>query len=128
MSDASPSISSIRINTKVEDRPAWLAGSGYLAIAIALVFVACAGLLAWSAISQPSAQDVPHPVLTVLCILGCLAICQREYLKCPRSWFTVCLGDQLRINQICLRCVIMKLRPRRDILLGTSGCHNLVLA
>src|ERR1700743_2256920 len=72
--DASPSISSIRINTKVEDRPAWLAGNGYLAIAIALVFVACAGLLAWSSISQPSAQDVPHPVLTVLGILGCLAI------------------------------------------------------
>ena len=72
--DASTTTSSIKINTRVEDRAAWLAGSGYLAILIALVFVALAGLIAWNAISQPSARDVLHPVWTVLGILVCLAI------------------------------------------------------
>jgi regulator of protease activity HflC (stomatin/prohibitin superfamily) len=75
MSDVSPSTpSTIKVNTRVEDRAAWLAGSGYLAILIALVFIALAGLIAWGAISQPSAQDVLHPVLTVLGIICCLAI------------------------------------------------------
>jgi ribosomal protein L12E/L44/L45/RPP1/RPP2 len=72
--DASTTTPSIKINTRVEDRPAWLAGSGYLAILIALVFVGLAGLIAWGAISQPSAQDVRHPILTVLGILCCLGI------------------------------------------------------
>ena len=72
--DGSTTTSSIKINTRVEDRPAWLAGSGYLAILIALVFVALAGLIAWNAISQPTARDVLHPVWTVLGILVCLAI------------------------------------------------------
>jgi regulator of protease activity HflC (stomatin/prohibitin superfamily) len=72
--DASTTTPSIKINTRVEDRPAWLAGNGYLAILIALVFVGLAGLIAWGAISQPSAQDIHHPVLTVLGILCCLAI------------------------------------------------------
>lgn len=71
--DASPS-TSIKVNTRVEDRPAWLAGSGYLAILIALVFVFLAGLIVYGAISQPSAQDVHHPVWTLFGILGCLAI------------------------------------------------------
>src|ERR1700759_4728258 len=75
MSDVSPSTpSTIKVNTRVEDRPDWLAGSGYLAILIALVFVALAGLVAWGAISKPSVQDVVHPVWTVLGILCCLAI------------------------------------------------------
>ena len=73
--DASPSTtSSITVNTRVEDRSALLAGSGYVAILIAFVFVVLAGLIAYGAISQPSYNAINHPVWTLLGIVVCLAI------------------------------------------------------
>jgi regulator of protease activity HflC (stomatin/prohibitin superfamily) len=73
--DASPSTtSSIKVNTRVEDRSALLAGSGYVAILIAFVFVVLAGLIAYGAISQPSYNAINHPVWTLLGIVVCLAI------------------------------------------------------
>jgi regulator of protease activity HflC (stomatin/prohibitin superfamily) len=73
--DISPStMSSIKVNTKVEDRPAWLAGSGYVAILIAFAFVVLAGLIAYRAISQPSYHDVQFPILTLFGFICCLAI------------------------------------------------------
>lgn len=71
--DASPS-TSIKVNTRVQDRPALVVGSGYIAILIAFASVVLAGLIAYGAVSQPSAQDVHHPLLTVFGILCCLAI------------------------------------------------------
>jgi hypothetical protein len=73
--DASPSTpSSIKVNTTVEDRPALVVGSGYLAILIAFAFVVLAGGIAYSAISQPSSHDVQYPVLTLFGIVCCLGI------------------------------------------------------
>jgi hypothetical protein len=41
--------SSIKVNTRVEDRPAMVVGSGYIAIVIGLVFLAAAGFTAYGA-------------------------------------------------------------------------------
>ncbi len=64
----------IKVITRVEDRPALLAGSGYVAVLIVLVFVVLAGLLAYGAFSRISYSDWHISWWALFWALCCLAI------------------------------------------------------
>jgi len=49
LSPSASTASSIKVNTRVEDRPAMVVGSGYIAILIGLIFLAAAGWTAYGA-------------------------------------------------------------------------------
>jgi regulator of protease activity HflC (stomatin/prohibitin superfamily) len=66
--------STIKVNTRVEDRPAWLVGNGYLAILIGLVFLVWAGFTAYGAFSRDSSGEIHYSVWTLLGALCLLAI------------------------------------------------------
>ena len=66
--------SAIRINTRVEDRPAMLAGSGYIALLAGLVFLVAAGFCAYGAFWKDSDGDVHFSYLALLGALCLLAI------------------------------------------------------
>ncbi len=66
--------STIKVNTRVEDRPAKLVGSGYVAILIGLVFLAWAGWTAYGAFSKDPYGSVHFSVWDLLGALCLLAI------------------------------------------------------
>jgi regulator of protease activity HflC (stomatin/prohibitin superfamily) len=70
----SPSTTSIKVITRVEDRPALLVGSGYIAVLVVLVFVMLAGLLTYGAFSRISHTDWHISWWSLFWALCCLAI------------------------------------------------------
>jgi regulator of protease activity HflC (stomatin/prohibitin superfamily) len=66
--------SSIKVNTRVEDRPAMVVGSGYIAILIGLVFLAGAGLFAYGAFWRDSFGSFHFSYWMLIAALGLLAI------------------------------------------------------
>src|SRR5579871_2802426 len=66
--------STIKVNTRVEDRPARLVSSGYVAILIGLVLLVWAGLTAYGAFSRNSYGDVHFSVWALVGALCLLAI------------------------------------------------------
>jgi regulator of protease activity HflC (stomatin/prohibitin superfamily) len=66
--------STIKVNTRVEDHPARLVSSGYIAILIGLVLLAWAGLTAYGAFSRNSYGDVHFSVWALVGALCLLAI------------------------------------------------------
>jgi regulator of protease activity HflC (stomatin/prohibitin superfamily) len=66
--------STIKVNTRVEDRPTKLVGSGYVAILVGLVLLVWAGLTAYGAFSKDSYGDVHFSVWALLGALCLLAI------------------------------------------------------
>jgi hypothetical protein len=87
---ASASITStIKVNTRVEDLPAKLVGSGYVVILIGLVLLVWAGLTAYGAYSKNSFGDVHFSVwalLGALCLLAIAALsCNSIYSLQPNE-------------------------------------------
>jgi regulator of protease activity HflC (stomatin/prohibitin superfamily) len=70
--------STINVNTRVEDRPAKLVGSGYVAILIGLVFLAWAGFTAYDAFSR----DTYGVHVSVWMLVGALALLALAVLSC----------------------------------------------
>jgi regulator of protease activity HflC (stomatin/prohibitin superfamily) len=66
--------STIKVNTRVEDRPAQLVGSGYVAILIGLVFLVLAGWTAYSAYSHDAFGKIHVSGWTLVGALFLLAI------------------------------------------------------
>jgi regulator of protease activity HflC (stomatin/prohibitin superfamily) len=65
---------SIKVNTRVEDRPAMVVGSGYIAILIGLVFLAAAGLTAYGAFWRDSFGSFHFSYWMLIAAFGLLAI------------------------------------------------------
>jgi len=69
--------STIKVNTRVEDRPAKLVGSGYVAVLIGLVFLVWAGLTTYGAFSKDSFGAVHFStweLVGALCLLAIAAL------------------------------------------------------
>jgi regulator of protease activity HflC (stomatin/prohibitin superfamily) len=66
--------STIKVNTRVEDRPAKLVGSGYVAILIGLVLLLWAGLTAYGAYSKDSYGDVHFSVWALPAALSLVVV------------------------------------------------------
>src|SRR5262249_15633013 len=66
--------STIKVSTRVEDRPAKLVSSGYVAILIGLVLLVWAGLTAYGAFSRNPYGDIHFSSLGLLGLLCFLAL------------------------------------------------------
>jgi regulator of protease activity HflC (stomatin/prohibitin superfamily) len=66
--------SSIKVNTRVEDRPAMVVGSGYIAILIGLVFLAAAGFTAYGTFWRDSFGSFHFSYWMLIAAVGLLAI------------------------------------------------------
>ena len=111
--------STIKVNTRVEDRPAKLVGSGYVAILIGLLLLLWAGLTAYGAFSKDSYGDVHFSVwalLGALCLLVIAALsCVSIYSLQPNESAVITLfGSYVGTDSTPgLRAAVPLLRPKK---------------
>src|SRR5262245_14054771 len=111
--------STIKVNTRVEDRPAKLVGSGYVAILIGFLLLVWAGLTAYGAFSKDSYGDVHFSLwalLSALCLLVIAAFsCVSIYSLQPNESAVITLfGSYAGTDSTPgLRAAFLLLRPKK---------------
>jgi regulator of protease activity HflC (stomatin/prohibitin superfamily) len=111
--------STIKVNTRVEDRPARLIGSGYVAVLIGLVLLAWAGFTAYEAFPSDSIGRVHFSAWTLvgaLCLLALAALsCSSIYALQPNESAVITLfGSYAGTDSVPgLRAAFPFFRPKK---------------